>query len=284
MIAITAASGHLGHLVIDQLLQKVPAKDVVAVIRNPDKAHDLKAKGVHVRLASYDDEAAVERAFQGVTQLLFISGSEVGRRVAQHTAVVNAAKAARVGSIAYTSILGADSAQVSLAIEHRATEKAIRESSVPYVFLRNGWYVENYTENLGPALEHGALFGAAKNGRISAAPRADYAAAAVSVLTSDGHLGKVYELGGDESFTMSDLASEVSKQSGKTVVYTDMPADEYAGLLQSFGVPEAFARALADADEGVARGELETHSGDLRRLIGRPTTSLADSVAAALRR
>jgi NAD(P)H dehydrogenase (quinone) len=169
-----------------------------------------------------------------------------------------------------------------LAAEHLATEKAIRASGLPFVLLRNGWYLENYTERLGPALEHGAIMGSAGNGRIAAAGRADYAAAAVAVLTGQ-HPGEMLELAGDTSFTMSDLAAEVSRQFGKTVVYKDLPVDEYTKALTGFGLPEAYARVLADADVAITRGDLDDKTGTLHRLIGRPTMTLAAAVAAAVR-
>lgn len=283
MIAVTGATGHLGRLVVGQLLEKVPASQVVAIVRDVAKAADFAARGVTVRAANYDEPATLETAFHGVNKLLLISGSEVGKRIPQHHAAINAAKQAGVAQLVYTSLLRANTARMSLSTEHVATEKAIAESGVPFVLLRNGWYTENYTENLGSALQHGAMLGAAKNGRIAAAARADYAAAAVAVLTSDGHTGKIYELAGDTAFTVAELAAEVSKQSGKAVVYNDLPSADYAGALQSFGLPAPVAEMLASADEGIARGELDVADGDLRRLIGRPTTSLATSVAAALR-
>jgi NAD(P)H dehydrogenase (quinone) len=283
MIAVTGATGHLGRLVIEQLLQKVPASRIVAAVRNPDKAKDLADRGVAVRKADYDDPRSLEASLQGVENLLLISSNELGKRASQHAAVVEAAKKSGVRLLVYTSLLRADSARMSLAAEHLATEKTILASGIPYVILRNSWYHENHTENLGPALAHGALIGAAKTGRIAAATRSDYAAAAVAVLTTKGHEGKVYELGGDQAFTMTELAAEVAKQSGKAVVYSDMPADKYAATLRSFGLPDAVAAMLASADEGISRGELDTQSDDLRRLIGRPTTPLAAAVAAGLK-
>jgi len=237
-----------------------------------------------VRVANYDQPGTLAAAFAGVDKLLLISGSEVGKRIPQHQAAIAAAKQAGVKLLAYTSLLRANTARMSLSVEHVATEKAISDSGLPFALLRNGWYLENYTENLASALEHGALLGAAQNGRIAAAARADYAAAAAAVLTSDGHAGKVYELAGDAAFTLTELAEEVAKQSGKAVVYKDLPAAEYAATLQSFGLPAPVAEMLASADEGIARGELDLAEGDLRRLIGRPTTALATSVAAALAR
>ena len=283
MIAVTGASGHLGQLVIEQLLQKVPANQVIAIVRSPDKAQGLAAKGVQVRKGDYNAPATLDAAFQGVQKLLLVSSSEVGQRARQHQAVVDAAKKAGVKLLAYTSILKADTSGVSLAAEHLTTEKAIRASGIPFVFLRNGWYLENYTENLGPALQHGVLMGAAKDGRIAAATRADFAAAAVAVLTTPGHEGRVYELGGDQPFTMAELAAEVARQAGKPVAYNDLPAEAYEKTLLSFGLPPPMAQVLVSADQGIARGDLDERSGDLSRLIGRPTTPLSGAVAAGLK-
>lgn len=282
MIAVTGATGHLGRLVIEQLLQEVSASEIVAIARDAEKADDLDERGVVVRIANYDAPSTLDRALRGVEKVLLISGSEVGKRTPQHHAVISAAKKVGAKFLAYTSLLKADTARMSLSVEHVATELAIQDSGIPFVLLRNSWYVENYTANLTSALQTGLLLGAAKDGRVAAAPRADYAAAAVAALTTPGHAGKVYELGGDEAFTMSELAAEIARQSGKPVQYRDLPAEEYAKTLQSFGVPAPVSEMLASADEGIARGELDTASGDLKRLIGRPTTPLAVSVAQGL--
>lgn len=284
MIAVTGATGHLGRLVIERLLDGgSDAGGIVALARSPEKASGLSARGVQVRSTDYTQPDSLGPALAGVETLLLVSASEVGQRITQHRNVVDAARAAGVRTLAYTSILNADSSGMMLAAEHQATEEMIRASGIPFVFLRNGWYLENYTENLAPALEHGALLGSADGGRVSAASRADYAAAAVAVLTGSGHENQVYELGGDEAFTLPELASEVSRQSGRPVEYRDLPEAEYASALIGMGVPEAVARMLADSDRGIARGELFTDSGDLRRLIGRATTSMLTAVAAALR-
>lgn len=284
MFIVTGATGKLGRHVIEGLLAKVPANQVVAAVRDPAKAADLAARGVQVRRADYSKPETLEGAFAGAEKVLLISSSEVGQRAAQHQAVVNAARKAGARFIAYTSILRADSSRMLLAGEHKATEEFIRASGVPFVFLRDGWYLENYTENLAPALAHGALLGSAGEGRIAAATRTDYAAAAVAVLTGSGHENKVYELAGDIAFTMAELAAEVSRQVGRTIVYKDLPPEQYQGVLVGAGVPSVFAEVLADSDLGAARGELNDTSGDLRRLIGRPTTPLAQAVAAALKR
>jgi NAD(P)H dehydrogenase (quinone) len=278
MIAITGATGKLGRIVVDALLQKVLAKEVAVLVRNPSKAADLAARGVSVRRADYDDPATLEGALAGVDKLLLISSSEVGQRARQHQAVIDAAKKAGVSLIAYTSILHADTSSLALAAEHKATETAIRKSGVPHVFLRNGWYTENYSEHLEPALKQGALVGSAGDGRIAAATRADYAAAAVAVLTSPGHANRIYELAGDEPFTMAELAAEVSRQARKPVAYQDLPAEKYKDILVGAGLPTPYAEILVDADKGAARGGLDDSSGDLRRLIGRTTTPLAQAV------
>ena len=282
MIVVTGATGKLGRLVVDGLLKKVSASEIVAAVRSPEKAAELKARGVQVREADYSRPETLRAAFEGAEKVLLISSSEVGRRVAQHTAVIDAAKAAGVTLLAYTSLLHADTTTLVLAPEHKATEEALKASGVPYVLLRNGWYLENHTENLGPALQHGAVLGAAKDGKFSSAARADYAAAAVAVLTGEGFANKTFELAGDAAYTLTELAAEVSKQSGKTVVYRDLPVAEYAGVLTGFGLPEPIAQMLGKADEGAAKGELESDSRDLQTLMGRPTTALAEAVSVAL--
>ena len=283
MIAITGATGHLGRLVIAALLdQNVPASEIVAIVRDAGKAADLAARGVQARQADYAQPDALTAALRGVDKLLFVSSSEVGSRAAQHRNVVDAARATGVTLLAYTSIPKADTSPMVLAAEHKATEEMIRAAGLPFVFLRNGWYMENYTDNLAPTLQHGALLGSAGEGRFTPATRADYAAAAAAVLTGQGHENGVYELGGDESVSLAGLAAEIGTQSGTPVTYRNLPAVEYANVLTGFGLPVGLATVLADADLGIARGDLTTESGDLRRLIGRPTTTLADAVRAGL--
>jgi NAD(P)H dehydrogenase (quinone) len=283
MIAVTGATGKLGRLVVEQLLERVPAAQIVAAVRDPAKAKDLAARGVSVRLADYERPETLTAAFQGVSKLLLISSNEVGKRLPQHTAVIAAAKHAKVRLLAYTSILRADSSTLILAHEHRATEQVIRDSGLPFVFLRNGWYLENYTEQLAGALASGAMLGSAKDGRIAAAARADFAAAAAAALTLAGQEQRIYELAGDQSFNMAELAAEVARVSGKAVIYQDLPASAYREALIGFGVPAPFAEVLVDADLGITRGELDDKSHSLSKLIGRPTTSLTAAVSAALK-
>jgi NAD(P)H dehydrogenase (quinone) len=282
MIVVTGATGHLGRLVIEQLLERVPASEVAVAVRNVEKASDFAARGIDVRHADYDKPETLEPAFRGATKVLLISANEIGKRAAQHRNVVAAVQAAGARLLVYTSILNADRSGIGLAKEHLATEERIRASGIPFVLLRNGWYIENYTENLAPALQYGALAGSAGNGRVAAATRADFAAAAVEVLTGEGHEGKVYELAGDAPFTLTELADEVSRHAGKPIVYNDLPPAAYHDLLAGAGLPAPVADMLVDADLGLGRGELENHSGDLRRLINRPTTPLADAVRAAV--
>ena len=282
MIVVTGATGKLGRHMIDGLLKTVPAKEIVAAVRSPEKAGDLAARGVQVREADYSRPETLRTALAGAEKVLLISSSEVGQRVPQHTAVIEAAKAAGVSLLAYTSLLRADTTTLVLAPEHVATEKFLLSSGLPYVILRNGWYLENHTEQLAPALQHGAILGAADEGRFASAARGDYAEAAVAVLTGRGYENRVFELAGDSAYTLAELAAEVSTQSGKTVVYRDLPEQEYAAALAGFGLPKPVAEMLAAADRGAAKGELDDHSRELQKLIGRPTTTLAAAVKAAL--
>lgn len=282
MIAITGATGQLGQLVIAALLKSVPASQIVAVVRNPAKADALAQQGIVVRQGDYGDEAALTRALNGVEKLLLISSSEVGQRAVQHRNVINAAKAAGVGFIAYTSVLHADTSPLGLAAEHIETENMLAASGIPYALLRNGWYSENYLASAPPALEHGVFLGAAGDGKIASATREDYAAAAAKVISEEAHAGKVYELAGDTAWTLSELAAELSKQSGKNVVYQNLSEADYASALRGVGLPDAFANLLADSDTGASKGGLFDDSHTLSKLIGRPTTPLADSIKAML--
>jgi len=282
MIVITGASGQLGRLVIEALLQTVPAGEIVAAVRHPEKVADLAARGVQVRLADYDQPATLAAAFAGADKLLLISANEVGRRVPQHRAVIDAAKAAGVGLLAYTSLLHADSSPLPLAAEHQETEALIRASGLPAVILRNGWYTENYLAGIPAALQYGVVLGSAAEGRIASAARADYAAAAAAVLTQDDQAGRIYELAGDASYTLAELAAEITKQSGQAVNYQNLPESEFKAALLGAGLPDFLATLLAESDVGASKGGLFDDSHQLSQLIGRPTTSLANMVAAQL--
>lgn len=284
MYAVTGATGQLGQLVVDRLLERVPPDRIVAAVRRPDAADSLRAEGVSVREADYDRPETLGPAFAGVDKLLLISSSEVGKRRAQHRAAIDVAKAAGVGLIAYTSVLDADTSPLGLAAEHRDTEAALAEAGVSYVLLRNGWYSENHLAGIGTALEHGALLGSAGEGRVASAARADYADAAVAVLLADDQAGKIYELAGDEDWSLPDLAAEIAKQAGKPVAYRDLAEQAYADILKQAGLPAPLAELLADSDVGASKGALVNGSNDLSRLIGRPTTPIARSIADALAR
>lgn len=282
MIAITGATGQLGQLVITQLLQKVPAHQLIAIVRSPAKAANLSALGIQIRQADYQDSAALESALQGVEKLLLISSSEVGQRLAQHRTVIDAAKTAGVKLLAYTSILNAEESIMALAQEHRATEHLIKAAGIPFVFLRNGWYSENYTASIPSALQFNALLGSAGSGKISLAARVDYAAAAAEVLVRDDQAGKTYELAGDTGYTLADFAAELSRQTGQQIPYNNLPEGEYRAILQSAGLPDVIADLLAASDASAAEGALFDGSQQLRQLIGRATTPLADSIKTAL--
>lgn len=282
MIAITGATGQLGHLVLQNLLKTTAASQIVAIVRNPAKAEALSQQGIVVRQADYTDEAALTAALQGVDKLLLISSSEVGQRTPQHRNVIHAAKAAGVKFIAYTSLLHADKSPLGLHVEHVETEKMLAESGIPYALLRNGWYTENYLASAPPALEHGVFIGAAGDGKIASATRADYAEAAARVIAQEGHAGKVYELAGDEAWTLSELAAALSKQSCKNVVYQNLSEADFAAALKSVGLPAGLADMLADSDIGASKGGLFDDSRTLSALIGRPTTPLAESIKGIL--
>ena len=283
MIVVTGANGQLGRLVVKGLMEKIQPSKIVAAVRNLEKAQDFRAFAIQIREADYDRPDTLETAFAGAEKLLFISSSEVGQREKQHRAVIDAAKKARIKLLVYTSILRADTSTLALAKEHKDTESYIRASGLPFVFLRNGWYLENQTTALASALEHGVILGAAQEGRFASAARADYAEAAIAILTGEGHENRVYELGGDEPYTLSQLAAEVAKQTGKPVVFQNLPEEEYAKALTGFGIPAPVAKAVADADAEAARGELDNSVHELSDLIGRPTMTLAEAVAIGLK-
>ena len=281
-LVITGATGHLGRLVVEDLLGRgVPAGDITAAGRDITKVKDLADRGVLVQAIDYDDPASLDAAFRGADRILLVSASVPGDRARLHGNAIDAAVRAGAGLLVYTSIANADATTMRLAGEHQATEAALRASGLTHVMLRNSWYTENYTAQIPAILQRGEMAGSAGDGRVSAATRADYAAAAAAVLTSDQH-ERVYELGGDQAFTLAELAAEISAQVGRPVSYRDLPEAEYARLLVGAGLPEVAAATLADADRGLARGDLYVDSGQLRRLIGRPTTTLSDAVAASL--
>jgi NAD(P)H dehydrogenase (quinone) len=279
-IGITGATGQLGRLVVAALKPKTAEGSVVALVRAPEKAGDL---GVETRAFDYDQPETLAGALAGIDTLLLISSNEIGQRVNQHKNVIAAAKTAGVQRIVYTSLLRADTSPLSIAGEHSATEAALQESGVPYTVLRNGWYTENYTASIPGALGGGALLGSAGEGKIASAARQDYANAAVAVLVGEGHEGRTYELAGDESYTLAELAAEISKQTGGEIPYRDLPETDFANTLASFGIPEPFAQALAGWDVAASQGALFDEGHELSRLTGRATTPLSESVEAALK-
>ncbi|MDR7385722.1 SDR family oxidoreductase [Promicromonospora iranensis] len=279
--AVTGATGPFGRAVVEELLSRgVPASDVVAIVRTPSKAADLAGRGVQVREGDYSRPETLPAALAGVQRLLFVSGSEVGARVPQHTAVVDAAKAAGVERIAYTSILKAGSTSNPLAGEHEATEAALRASGIPVTLLRNGWYTENYTGQLDQYLERGEIVGAAGDGKVSGAARADYAAAAATALLTDEGDEVVHELGGP-AFTLADLAATISDATGTKVAYRDLSVEDFQAELQQHGLDAGTAGFVAGLDASIAAGDLETDGDDLARLLGRPATPLAEAIHAA---
>src|SRR6187399_405759 len=280
--AVTGATGKLGRLVLDELLAKTDAGDVVAIARDPAALADYAAKGVQVRQADYDDPASLDGALAGVDRVLMISGNAVGQRERQHGAVIDAAKKAGVSYLAYTSILNAQGSKLALAAEHVLTEKLLEGSGLNYDVLRMPWYSENYTGALAPSIEHGAIFGATGEGRLSTASRADLAGGAVgALLNSPG--GKVYEFAGDESWSMDEFAAEVGRQAGKPVQYVNQSEADYAKTLESVGLPPPVAGFLASTSYLAGFGELYSESKDLSTLSGRASTPISETIAEALK-
>lgn len=285
MIVVTGATGQLGRLVIENLLRTESASSIVAVVRDPGKAADLSILGVQVRQADYTQPASLRTAFAGADKLLLISSSELepGQRASHHRAVIDAAIDCEVKLIGYTSALHASTSPLGLAADHVQTEAMLKASAIPFVVLRNGWYTENYTISIPTALAHGALMGSAGDGRIASAARADYAAAAALAMTLPDQAGRVYELAGDTAYTLSEFAAEISRQSGKAVNYMNLPRADYKAALVGFGLPESVADLLADSDSGASQGGLFDDKRQLSALIGRPTTPMAETIAAELK-
>ena len=283
MILVTGATGHLGRLVLDELLQHLPANQLAAGARSPERLADLQAMGVDIRPLNYNEPETLEIVLKGVETLLLISSSEIGQRATQHQNVIHAAEKAGVKRLVYTSLLHADTSPLGLAEEHRHTEALLKESSLDWVILRNGWYTENYLSSLPAALEHHVLIGCAGDGRIASATRQDYACAAANVLLkAAAHKGKTYELGGDTSYSLTEYAAEITRLSGQEVQYHNLSESEFRDALIQAGLPEGFATLLANSDTGASQGALFDDSLNLSQLIKRPTTPLAQALQQAL--
>lgn len=279
-IAVTGATGQLGHQVIESLIERqVAPEEIVAVVRNADKAQDLADRGVRVAVAAYEDADALKAALEGVQRLVMVSGSEIGKRVAQHSNVIQAAQAAGVQLIAYTSLLGVETSTLNLAPEHRETEQLLAESGIGHVLLRNGWYWENYASAIAPAREYGKMFGAAGTARVNGAARRDYAEAAAAVITMEAQEGRVHELAGDPALSYPEIAARIGGLLEREVDYIDQTVEEYAQVLQQAGLPEQVAGFVAEMDRAIADGALESDSRDLQTLLGRPATTIAQALA-----
>lgn len=274
-IGITGASGQVGRLVIAHLSKKVAKENLVALVRNPEKVSDL---GIEARAFDYDKPEQLTVALNGIDSLLLISGSEIGKRAQQHQNVVDAAKNAGVKSITYTSLLHADTSTLILAPEHLATEEAIKTSGIAFTLLRNGWYTENYTASVPGALQHGAFIGSAGDGKISSAARNDYAEAAALIVAENNHQGKTLELSGDEFYTLTDLAKELSVQAGKEIPYQNLSENDFAKALEQVGLPEPVAQVYAGFDTAASKGDLYDEGTTLSQLLGRKTTTLSDMI------
>ena len=281
-IAVTGATGKLGQLVVNGLLKKGPSDKIIAVVRDQKKAQPLVKRGAEARVAHYGDPVALKAAFSGVDRLLLISSSEVGKRTEQHKNVIDAAKAAGVKHIMYTSAPKATTTALVVAPEHKATEENILKSGMKYTILRNNWYTENYKDRVETARKTGAVVAAAGEGRVASATRADYAAGAVEVLLGTGHEGKIYELGGDHAWDFNELAETIEKIIGKPVAYKSVDVPTLLNILKEAGLDEGIAGFMAAVDGNIAEGALSEVTGELSRLIGRPTTPLRKGLEDAI--
>lgn len=277
--AVTGASGHFGTSAVQHLLKaKVPASSIVGIVRNEAKAGGLKALGVTVRVANYDDKASFVQALKGVDRVLLVSASEPGNRAAQHAAVIDAAKANGVKLIAYTSIVQADTSRNPLAPDHKATEALLKGSGVPFVVLRNNWYIENYADDVKYAPMSGVIANAAPTGRVASASRVEYAEAAVNALTGEGHAGKIYELTGPVAWNFTEFAAALSEVIGKPVAYHKQTPGERTKALVAAGLPEGIAGFVLSLDLTTEDGTLAAVSTDLETLLGRKPLSLKESL------
>ncbi|MEN3322542.1 SDR family oxidoreductase [Mariniflexile soesokkakense] len=278
-IGITGATGQLGRLVVNELKKREHNNHLVALVRSTEKAKDLE---IETREFDYDNPKILEKGLKDIDRLVFISANEIGQRTRQHKNVIEAAKKSNVNWIVYTSLLKADTSSVNLAGEHLATEQELKASNIDYTILRNGWYTENYTASVPSAIKNGAFIGSAGNGKISSAARLDYAEALAVVITNDQNKGQTFELAGDNSYTLTDLAKEISKQTGKDIPYNNLPEDTYSNILLQAGLPEILAKGLASWDISASKNDLFDNNRKLSTLIGRPTTALEISIHDAL--
>jgi NAD(P)H dehydrogenase (quinone) len=282
-VVVTGATGHLGRLVVQHLLaQGVPADQITATGRRTERLADLAEQGVRTAVADFARPETLTAAFAGADAVLLVSGSEVGQRVDQHRAAIEAAVAAGVGRLVYTSAPHADTTALVLAPEHKATEEILRASGLTFTILRNGWYTENYVGDVQQARESGQIVAAVGEGRVASASRTDFAEAAAVVLRTEGHENAVYELTGDVAWAFTDLAAAASEVLGRPVEYVAVSsADRTAGLLAA-GLDEGTAGFVVALDENTRDGLLGEVNGVLSGLIGHPTTPLVDGLRAAL--
>jgi len=278
-IVVTGATGQLGRLIVEHLLNRgVAPAEITAVGRNAERLAELAASGVGTAVIDYTDPASLEAAFTGADVLMLVSGSEVGQRVAQHTNAITAAVAAGVGRIVYTSAPKADTSALILAPEHKATEEALHASGVPVTILRNGWYTENYASAVQQARENGVYLSSAGEGRVASASRTDYAEAAAVVLTTPGHENVTYELAGDVAWTGTDMAAALTEVVGSPVVFTSVTPEEHSAILTGAGLDGGTVGFVVALDGNTRDGLLAGGTNDLATLIGRPTTPLIDGL------
>lgn len=277
-LLVTGATGSFGRLVIDKLIDRGAApSEILGVGRNQDALRELAELGIRTATVDYDDEASVQAAFEAVTKVLLVSGSEIGKRVRQHRTVIEAAQAAGA-ELVYTSAPRADVSTLILAPEHRETEEFLIASGVPFTILRNNWYAENYTQAIDGALARGVIESSTGNGRVAIATRADLAEAAAAVLLSSTYTGHILELGGDVALSTPDMAKVISEATGSTVASVLLSSEEHRAKLVEFGLDAGTADFVVAIDTAISEGWLAGSDGTLSEVLGRATTPFADWV------
>lgn len=281
-LLVTAASGQLGRLVVDALLQRgVPASDIVAGVRTPSKADDLSARGVSVVEFDYARPETLAPVLTGVDRVLLISGTDADR-VSGHRNVIAVARDAGVGRLVYTSAPRVDEIDYALGADHKATEEAIAASGLSATVLRHNWYTENYLDAVARAADTGEIVAAVGDARVASASRRDYAEAAALALITDDLAGQTLEVGGDVAWTYDELAQAATEVLGRPVTYTAVTIEQLTAGLEAAGLDAGTAAFVAGIDDAIARGALSQTDGTLSRLLGRPTTPLVDGLREGL--
>lgn len=277
MILITGATGQLGGIVVENLLEKVPARQIAVLVRDENKAADLKAKGVEVRVGSYHDAASLANAMSGIDKVLLISSNDFNNRLGQHKNVIDAAKNAGVKHILYTGVTMKninESPLKPLLADHYQTEDYIEESGLTYTFLQNSLYFEVIPLFVGANVLETGIFFPASDGKVAFAARQDLGETTATILATEGHENKTYNLTGATAYSFADVAASLSEFTGKAVSYTSPEPVAFEAMLKQFGLPEGIVLMSVLFAAGIQNGDFDLPSPTLEQLLGRKTTNL----------